>query len=403
MKVKFKKRYVFIIIAVIIVLLIVVGIGSGTAAIQVGTAKVTRSDIESTVSISGIVREIDKYSVFPDASVKVKKVLVDKNETVKKGQKIVDLDLDSLTSSLKSLKLNKEISELNYEKLCQANENGALSLISTENSAQTAKDAYDRANALYEVGAISKVEFDSAKSAYENAKAGLDMARLSNTNDLEIMKKQIEISSIQISDLEKQISKLKNSMISPCNGVVSTLNVIDGGFATSGMAMYEVVNNDEVEIVCNVKEFTVKNLKVDQDVYITGDAFEGKTYNGYIKSIAPIAEKVAGANGLQTVVEVIIGVNDKETELKSGLNITADIIISKSEDALIIPITGFKEDKDGNTSVFVVENNILKSVPVEIGISSEDGIEVKSGVEEGQKIVENVKSSYADGMKVIER
>lgn len=403
MKMKGKKRYIVIGIIVILIVVLVVNMKGGAVLTQVATATVSRGDIESVLSISGTVKEKNKYEVFPETSVKVKSVLIEKNDEVKKGQKILDLDLDTLISSLNTLKINREISELNYEKASLANENGSLSLIPTENSTQNAKDAYERAEALYNAGAVSKVEYDSAKTAYENAKAGLDMAKVSNTNDLEILKKQIELTDIQISELEKQINKLRASMLSPSDGIISTLNAVEGGYATIGVAMYTVINNDELEIVCSVKEFTVKNLQVGQLAYITGDAFDGKTYNGYVKSISSVAEKTMSTSGSQTVIEVIIGITDKETELKSGLNVTADVVIAKKESVLNIPITSFREDKTGETTVFIIENGMLKAIPVEIGINSEEGIEVMSGLEEGQKIVEDIKVAYTDGMKVLER
>ena len=45
---------------------------------------------------------------------------------------------------------------------------------------------------------------------------------------------------------------------------------------------------------------------------------------------------------------------------------------------------------------------MLKSVNIEAGIHSDEVLEVKSGINEGDKIVKTIKSSYTDGLKVTE-
>lgn len=402
MKFKFKKRYIFLIVAVLIVVLFLfVGNSGGTLPV-VETVAVEKGNVESLVSISGSVKEKNENNVYIETSVKVKDILVDENDVVVRGQKIVDFDMDTMYSNLQSLKLNKEILELNYQKATISDENGMLSLVTTSNSAQSAKEAFERAEALYNVGAISKVEYDNAKTSYDNAKAGLTLSETSITYDLDSMKKNIELAAINIKELEKQISKLNTAMYSPADGIVSSITMTEGAFAGATVPIYKVVNNDELEIKCAVKEFTVKNLAVGQKVYITGDAFDGYTYEGHIKSIAPVASTVTGYTSSETTIEVIVDVDSEENLLKSGLNVTCDVVSSSSEDVLTIPVSGFNEDKDGNITVYTVENGMLKSVNIEAGIHSDEVLEVKSGLKEGDKIVKNMKSSYSDGLKVTE-
>ncbi len=402
MKFKFKKRYIFIAVLVFVIVLFFIG-GSRDGVIPVvETVAVTRGNIESLVSISGNVREKNENNVFVESNVKVNKVLVDENDEVKKGQKIVDFDMETLYSNLESLKLNKEILELNYKKATISDENGMLSLVSTENSTTLAKDALNRAESLYEVGAISKVEYDNAKTAYDNAKAGLTLSQTGITYDIDSMKKNIELSEINIKELERQISKLNTAMYSPVDGIVSGITMTEGAYAGVTAPIYKVVNNGELEIKCEVKEFTVKNLAVGQKVYITGDAFDGYTYEGHIKSIAPVASTVTGYTSSQTTIEVIVDVDSEDTLLKSGLNVTCDVVSNSSEDVLTIPVSGFSQDKDGNISVYTVENGMLKLVNIEAGIHSDELLEVKSGLKDGDKIVKTVKSSYSNGLKVTE-
>jgi HlyD family secretion protein len=402
MKIKIKKRYIVIIAIVLLIILSFIIGGNGNVVNTVKMVAVARGDVESIISVSGTVKEKSENNVYVDTNVKVKDILVDENAFVRKGQKIVDFDMDSLNSSLASLRINKEVLELNYKKATISDENGLLSLVSTENAVTSAKDALERAEALYEVGAISKVEYDNAKTAYDNAKAGLTMSSSGMDYDLEVMEKNIQLTNIQINDLEKQISKLRTAMYSPKDGIISSINMKEGSYVAPSTPIYKIVNNSELEIKSEVKEFTVKSLSVGQKVYITGDAFDGYTYEGHIKSIAPIASTSVSYSTSQTTIEVIIDVDSKDTLLKSGLNVTCDIVTKSKENTLTIPVSSFNEDKDGNIFVYEVENGKLKKVFIETGIHSDEELEVISGLTEGEEIVKDMKSSFVEGMPVVE-
>ena len=402
MKFKIKRRYIVIIVIFLLIVLSFVFGGKGSTINTVKIIPVARGNVESIVSVSGTVKEKTESNVYVDANVKIKDILVEENAFVKKGEKIADFDLDTLNSNLASLKINKEVLELNYKKATISDENGLLSLVSTENAVNSAKDAFDRAEALYEVGAISKVEYDNAKTTYDNAKAGFTMSSTSMDYDLDVMKKNIELTNIQINDLEKQISKLRTAMYSPKEGIISSINMKEGAYVAPSTPIYKIVNNSELEIKSEVKEFTVKNLSVGQKVYITGDAFDGYTYEGHIKSIAPIASTNVSYSSSQTTIEVIIDVDSKDTLLKSGLNVTCDIVSKAKEGALTIPVSSFNEDKDGKIFVYEIENGKLKKVFIETGIHSDENLEVISGLIEGEEIVKDMKSSYVEGMSVVE-
>ena len=402
MKFKIKKRYIVIIAIILLIILFFIIGGNGNVVNTVKLVPVARGNVESIVSVSGTVKEKSENNVYVDTNIKVKDIFVDENDFVRKGQKIVDFDMDSLNSNLSSLRINKEVLELNYKKATISDEKGLLSLVSTENAVSSAKDALDRAEALYEVGAISKMEYDNVKTPYENAKAGLTMSSTGMDYDLDVMKKNIELTNIQINDLEKQISKLRTAMYSPKDGIISSINMKEGAYVAPSTSIYKIVNNSELEIKCEVKEFTVKNLSVGQKVYITGDAFDGYTYEGHIKSIAPIASTNVSYSNSQTTIEVIVDVDSKDTLLKSGLNVTCDIVSKSKEDTLTIPVSSFNEDKDGNIFVYEVENGKLKKVFIETGIHSDEELEVISGLIEGEEIVKDMKSNFVEGMAVVE-
>ena len=371
--------------------------GGEEAITTVATANVVRDNIESTISTTGVVTAKLSRDLYPDVAVKVKKVYVEKNDEVKKGQKILDLDLDSLTSQLEQLKIQKELSQIQYDNLVTSNNNGNSTLMSMQNAVEKLEDAYNTNLALYELGAISQKDLENSKKALDEAKSQQGEVTLNNDYNLVAMEKQIELTQININTLTKQINNLKELMVSPIDGIISSLNATEKAYISTAMPTYSVVNNDAFEIEVEVKEFTARNIAVGQKVYITGDAFDGITYNGVVKSIAPIATKNALG---QSIIEVIVEVTDTDTKLAEGYNVSCDIVIGSKEEALTIPLSSFMEDEDDNIFVYTIDNNELKKVEITAGINSEDKLEVISGLTEDMTIVKEINSNYEEGMKV---
>jgi len=394
---KLDKKSKIAIGAVILVGAVCLILPKGEAMPTVTTASVIKDNIESTISTSGIVSAKTSRDMYPDVAVKVNEIYIEKNEEVKKGQKILDLDLDNLTSQLAQLKIQKELNELQYNNLLATNQNGNSTLMSMQNAVEQLQDAYNTNLALFELGAISQKDLDNSKKALDEAKSQQGEVTLSNDYNLTAMKKQIELAQININTLEKQIKNLKELMVCPIDGVISALNATEKAYISTAMPTYSVVNNDAFEIEVDVKEFTARNIEVGQKVYITGDAFDGITYNGVVKSISPIATK----NSLgQSIIEVIVEVTDKDTKLSEGYNVTCDIVIGSKEDTLTIPLSSFMEDEEDNMFVYTIENGELKKVEITAGINSDDKLEVTSGLSEDMRIVKEINSNYKEGMKV---
>jgi multidrug efflux pump subunit AcrA (membrane-fusion protein) len=123
---------------------------------------------------------------------------------------------------------------------------------------------------------------------------------------------------------------------------------------------------------------------------------------GSVKSISPVAVTNVTANGNETVIEVLIEVNDAGDTLKPGLNVTCEISTVNKDDALLVPMDAITPDKDDNNMVFVVDEktNTMKQSKVTLGINSDMYVEVVDGIKEGDLIVLDPQPNYRDGSKV---
>lgn len=439
-----KKVIIGISISVLIIALVVVGIIKNTGAAGTGTVfsveanKITKSDISSYLSANGTVTEIDKSEVYIDTPVKITKLYVEQNDTVKKGQKLADFDFDELNSQLEQAKLQKRTQELTLEKTRFVDATVSVtsqqnSLKVSENNVASSQRRYDQAlkdyndnKILFDAGAIPKNDLDKSETALKDAEATLKNDKLdleskkdainatSKTNNQSTGSKQIDIetqqvaiktSELTIKDLETKIKKYTAAMYSTMDGIASQVNVSEGSFTPSAQAAFVIVNADKLEVKLNINEYNAKQMKVGQNVDITGDSIpETDKITGKVKSVAPVASKnVTDSGGSETVIEVVVAIDNLTEAIKPGITVNCDIKTVDIKNVLTIQLDMLSQDKDGNNSVYVLseDKKTMHQKKIELGTTSDMTAELKSGeVKEGDFVVLNPLPAYKDGARV---
>ena len=388
---------------------------SGGSAVQVKTAKIEKGELSSYISADGVVEEVEKAEVFFDTPLKVNKVLIEEGQKVTKGQQLLELDLDALNSQLETYKINKNSQQtsMNSKALDAEVERASNNLKAAERSYNDAKKTYEDNKVLYEANAISKSELEMSEKAYiesESGISGLKNARIaynsaveSRSNSKKSGEDNLKVTDIQITDLEKKISTIREECLSPIDGIVATIGVQEGAYTGTMQSAYKIIDPNKLQVRAKINEYDIKNVKAEQSVKLTGDAIDkGTNVPGIVKSVSPVAVTNMTSSGNETVVEVLIQVADAGHALKPGLNVTCEIAILDKKDILLAPMEAITPDKDDNMMVFVVDEGtkILEQRNVTVGINSDMNVEILEGLEEGELIVLDPQPSYIDGMRV---
>lgn len=439
-----KKIFIGIGVAVLIVVLVAAGIVKNAGTVGTGpvfnveASEIKKGDISSYISASGIVTEIDKSEIYIDTPIKVTKVYVKQNDSVKKGQKLIDFDFDDLNSQLEQAKLTKRTQELALKKLkvmdTTVNVESTLNslkvaenaVISAQRNYETALKKLNETKALYEIGSATKSELEQAENqlkdtqdALNNAKINLETQKVavkdtSKTNNQSESSKQIDIQSQQVAienseltikNLETKIKKLKDAAYCTMDGIISQVNVSDGSITPSGQPAFIVINPDKLEVKVNINEYNAKEVKAGQKVNITGDSIpETENITGKVVSVSPVAVKnTSGTGNTETVIQVTVGIDNVTSSIKPGITVNCDIRTVDITNVLTIQLDMLTQDKDGNNFVYVLseDKKTMNKKAVELGSTSDMTAEVKSGdLKEGDFVIMNPKSSYVDGARV---
>ena len=136
----------------------------------------------------------------------------------------------------------------------------------------------------------------------------------------------------------------------------------------------------------SVDEIDVGKLRFDMPVEITIGALPGDTFTGRLTRVSPKARINEGATVFD--VEVELDPLKEGTYLRAGYSATADVIIRKKENIILIPERLVKMSDSASTVEIMDSLGAIATFDVKTGLSDGLNIEITEGVSVGDKIVQ---------------
>lgn len=329
------------------------------------TAKVERATISNSVTATGTIEPVNKVEVGTQVSGIISKIYVDYNSIVKKGQVIAELDKINLESELASAKANlaSSKSELDYQ-----------------------ETNYKRMKALHDKGFISDDDFDIADLSYKKAK---------------------EAYLVQLQTVQKAQTNLGYATItSPIDGVVLSKDVEEGQTVAASFStptLFTIARDlTDMQVVANVDEADIGNVRDGQRVTFTVDAFPDDTFEGRVKQVRQQGEDESNV----VTYEVVISAPNNDLKLKPQLTANVNIYTEEIENVVSVPAKALRfspskemmndgekiKDCNATNKLWIKEANILKAYPVKTGITNGIRTQILEGVKEGTAVITNAKA-----------
>ena len=260
------------------------------------TATVKKGSIAQTISATGTVEPVDKVEVGTQVSGVVKKIYVDFNSTVTKGQLLAELDKITLQATLD---LNK------------------VTLRSAQIECEFLKQKFERTSKLFEKGMVSQQEIDQATYEYERAKNNVEKALA------EVKRAELNLSYATI--------------YSPINGTVLSRSVDEGQTVAASLnapTLFTIAQDMlQMEVYASVDEADIGQVKQGQRVIFTVDAFPEDTFHGNVSQIR--LEPVVTSNVVTYTVTVLA--QNPDLKLMPGMTATITVYLNEVNDVLTIP------------------------------------------------------------------
>jgi len=235
----------------------------------------------------------DIANLSSEISSPVREVLVKENQTVKAGQELVRLDSVNYDIMLlgAATQLRKSVTDIDVERAKYRENVEELKIAQTQLA--FAERQFQRQAKLAAASAGAEAARDTAETALNTARGRVAVANAKIRESLDKLEGDPEIApeklpAYQIALAQQEMARLqvkRSILAAPFDGIVSHLPAV-GDFARTGVSLISVVSTTNAWIEANFKETELTNMKPDQPVEVTVDAYPGRTWLGKVASIA---------------------------------------------------------------------------------------------------------------------
>ena len=316
-------------------------------------------NLEKTTVLTGKIEPRDEIDIKPQISGIISEVNVEPGDMVKEGDVIARIKVIPEASSLSSAQSRVESAEIS---LADA----------------TAK--YERNKILYDKKIISREEFETSETTWEQAKKELEAAK-----DAYVIVRE-GVSKYNASESNTLVRATIDGLVLDVPVKVGN-SVIQSNTFNDGTTVATIADMNKLIFKGKVDETEVGQLSVGMPMEITIGALPDLHPSAILEYIAPKGTEENGANTFEIKAAIHV---DSISQLRSGYSANASVALSQARDVLTIPegVVTFSGD---STFVFLLtslegEKQQFEKHPVITGISDGINIEVKEGVDTLSKI-----------------
>ena len=371
-----------IIIGVVIIIIAIFAwhqFSSSSSQVQYQTAKVTKGTMVVSLTETGQVSVSNKVSIVTQASGIVSNVYVKTGDHVNAGDKIADVTLDTAGQQRQAESYSSLISAQNN--LNSAN--AQLYTLQSQEFVANQKFINDKGipnpsdqDKLDPVYIEENATWLAAEAAYKNQTGSISQAQANLNN----------------ASLAYQLTS--GTIVAPTSGTVGDLLITKGmqigstnttagsSTNTSNQAVASILTGNSTTVSISISEVDAPQIKVGQEATITFDALTGKTFTGKVVGIDTTGAVSSGV----TSYPAIIVLDESESDILPNMSATASIITKVDDNVILVPSSAVQTV--GTTStVRVMNNGQVTTVPVTISDTSDSQTVITSGLSDGQTVV----------------
>lgn len=306
------KKTMIVLAAILVVALAAFGYYRWSAA-KAGsdylTMNVSKSTITNSIEATGTLKPVKESQMGFKNDGTITAINVNPGDKVQKGQVLAQQDPTSLKTALQQAQNTVD--------------QDVISVKSSTLSYQAKARSLKQQEQLFAASSVSQSDLDTARDDLTKAELDLATAKSKLAND------QIKVEQAS-SDLEEAtLAAPFDGIIGAVNGQVGQLNGINSSTSTLLTVMSE-----DLELTAQVNEADIGQVKAGQTVEFTSTTYSNRTFTGKVIRITPEAETVSNVQ----YYPVLISCSDPNHLLKSGMTVSAEIIISRKSNVVTVPM-----------------------------------------------------------------
>ncbi len=282
------------------------------------TTVVRRGEMVEKLAETGSVQLVRTVEVKSTISGKIRSLPVEVGDLVERGQVLAVIEL----GPTQALQLSQQRAQVDRARL----------------EFKGKEKAFARKQQLYNNALATSEEFEEASIEWTKAQHNLKFAEL----EQEILEIQANVEP----GMRQELDAVR--VLAPIDGLVIERDVEVGEVVasatasyTGGTELFTIGDPSQLIIKAAISEIDAGRVRIRQAVDIVADAYPDKVYRGRVRRIAPVGVRKPGSTivTFDTDIEVV----GQTSILRQGMSCDIDIILSRHDDALYLPVESVLE------------------------------------------------------------
>ena len=350
---------------------------------RVRITEVKRGTLVRDVSSQGRVVAARSPSLYTSAP-GIVRFVVEPGDMVSKNELLAEVDSPELESELK--REQSTLARVNAERSRQEITN-RRTLLEKRRAIDTARIAdiaasreLERTERAFKLGALPEIDFKRAQDTVEGtrltlgtAEADLALERDALALELRSFDEQLASQQLLVTELQRQVAALE--VRAPFDGVVGNWLVTDRANVAANQALMMVVDLTELEVEAAVAEVYAETLAPGQSAEITVGS---ERLRGEVRLVSP---EVQNAQVLTRIRLTDANV----AALRQNQRVQVRVLLEEKPDVMLVE-RGPAFERDASFA-WVIEGDIARRQPIQLGASSVSAFEVVTGLTAGQHVI----------------
>jgi len=367
--------------------------GQGGSVVNIRTTTLQRISLQRTADLSGTLVSPDQARVSSEVAGVVRDVLVEIGQEVKVGQELVHLDTVELNLALQ--RAESALRQTEAQLGIDSSRGGQMppdDQISTVRTATANRDdaraQLARAQDLVSKGLVAKAEVDTVETRMKVAEAAYQAA----IENVQALKASLQDRKAAF-ELAKK--KLSDTVIrAPVEGAVAERPIQRGEYIRENTPVVTIVRMNPLKLKTGIQEKYANLIRENQSVDFTVEPYPNEMFHGKIAFISPAVDQTTRTFAVEILVD------NPTHKLKPGLFAKGSVLLGRDTNVLAV-----SEDTvsslAGVSSVFVVQNGLIKQTTIEQGERDGKLIEVVNGLKGDEVLAASNLNELVTGTRVV--
>jgi len=390
------------------------------SGINVTVYEVSKDNINASSDYTGEIVGTESTAVSAKVSGEAKLINVKEGDYVNAGATLLTIDsttyqlaFNQAKAAYNSALAGKKSAEASYNSVTGGSTQQTLNQLEAAFNAaklayDNALDIYNKQKVLYDMGAISQIEFNTYKTNLDNAKLNYDSAESSYNLTKNVVANEskqsaqagVDSATAGIAQAKAALdiaeNNLKNCIVTaPISGYISQKNVSRGQMVSPGVGIFTITNTSSVEVKINVTEAVIPLIAEGTKATVRVPSAKLENAEGIVSGVNPVKDAMSG------LYTVKVAIPNEDGALKEGMIANISLVTEERQDTLTIPANAVMQSEEDEYYVYVAVGDIAEKRIIKTGVDNGEYIEILSGINIGDKVVVDGKEYISDENKKI--